>query len=428
MNQARRPARRPPAAAQPDRPLSAHTWPQLRLETGRDRLSRTFHPWVFSGAVVESRPGEGAPPADRLPNVARVVASDGRFVAWGIDNPQSKIRARLFEWNEAAAPDRAWLDAALRRAFAARAGMHDAAATTAARMVFSESDNLPGLVVDRLGPWLLVQSESAAMDAWLPLVAASLAAWGAEHVPGLRGVIERSDGDGRNLEGLPPRRGLLWGEAPTGPFDICEDGIALRVDPAGQKTGFYADQRENRRLVARYAAGRRILDVCCYGGAFSAHAWRAGAASLTLVDASADALELARSNLPPEAAAEFVQGDAFQTLRDLRERGRAGDWDLIVLDPPKLAPNRQSLERALAAYKDLNLQAMRLLAPGGLLATFSCSGLVSPDQLRQAVSFAAKDLGRQAQIVHQLFQAPCHPVPLGFPEAHYLKGFILRVL
>lgn len=404
-------------------------WPGIRLLPGRDHISRSFHPWVFSGAILDEIAAIGTAPAGSLPAVVKVYATDGSFVAWAQSNPASKIRLRLIEWEELIIPDQSWLAATLRAAFQRRVGMHgEASSTTAIRLVFSEADHLPGLIIERMDRWLVVQSESSCVDSWIGLITEILPAIASEFIPEITGIIERSDGDGRKLENLPSHHGLLWGSAPDGPVSVQERGLHLWADLMGQKTGFYTDQRENRCLVADYAKGKKVLDVCCYSGAFSLHARRKGATALTLLDASNDALGLARRNLQDEPNVEYIQGDAFQTLRRLRDDGRTGEWDMIILDPPKLAPSRNSLERALAAYKDLNLQALRLLTPGGLLASFSCSGLVSAEDLRQAIAFAAKDLGRQVHILHHLHQAPCHPVLLSFPEGQYLKGFLLRVL
>ena len=440
---------KPPIARQPNSsartlPMTASAWPTVRLSPGREKLSRAFHPWIFSGAILDAQPGNealsasytGAPP---LPGLAKVHDSLGGFIAWGQYNPTAKISLRLMEWQETAMPDKTWLNnklhGAISRRLAPNAGT--ATATTACRLVFSEADHLPGLIIERLGAYLVVQSENRITDLWLPLLTELLPSLGQAFIPELAGILERSDGDGRAMEGLAPRIQTLWGSIPTTAVLVQENGLNFWVDLQGQKAGFYTDQRENRALVARYAAGRRVLDVCCYSGGFSLAARSTGAVSLCLVDASADALELARRNLIQDnpmaesCPTEFIQGDAFQVLRQLQNRTGptgAASFDLIILDPPKLAPSRNSLERALHGYKDLNLQALKLLAPGGILASFSCSGLVSADDLRQAIAFAAKDLGRQVQILHQLGQAPCHPILLSFPEGQYLKGFLLRVI
>lgn len=432
-------------------------FPTVRLQAGRGKLSRNFHPWVFSGAIADIHPAADAVSGDKLgilPGVVRVCDHEGGFIAWAQHHQGAKIALRLLEWNEAALPNQDWLAGRLEAAFHRRLGPGGRgcgllpAGTDACRLVFSEADHLPGLIVEALGDWLVVQSENRVVDSWMDSLSTHLARIGPAFIAGLAGILERSDGDGRSMEGLPPRTRLLWSVAPAPPslpaVTIHEHGLAFSVDLQGQKAGFYTDQRENRALVARYAAGRRVLDVCCYSGGFSVAARASGAVSLTLVDASAEALELAKRNLelnppprPQANPAEFIQGDAFQVLRKLLA-GRAqagpggapatGSYDLIILDPPKLAPSRNSLDRAMQGYKDLNLQALKLLGKGGLLASFSCSGLVSADDLRQAIAFAAKDAGLQVQILHQLHQAPCHPVLLSFPEGQYLKGFFLRVL
>ncbi len=434
MNHPRKRPMTPPGITAGSRPRIApdSSWPTIFLQPGREKLCRSFHPWVFSGAILESGPQPAsASPGKLLPGIVRVCDSLGGFIAWAQYHQDSKISLRLVEWREDCLPDVTWLQSRLAVAFANR---HEqlSEATNACRLVFSEADHLPGLIIERLGDWLVVMSENRVVDQWMPLLATTLPELGQQFFPNLTGILERSDGDGRTMEGLPPRIAVLWGEVPLSPVAIKENGLVFAVDLQGQKAGFYTDQRENRALVARYASGKRVLDVCCYSGGFSLAARAAGAASLCLVDASADALDLARRNLgEAPCPTEFIQGDAFQVLRKLQARTPPGSdplFDLIILDPPKLAPKRNSLERALHAYKDLNLQALKLLPVGGLLASFSCSGLVSADELRQAIAFAAKDAGRQVQILHQLFQAPCHPVLLSFPEGQYLKGFLLRVV
>jgi len=245
----------------------------------------------------------------------------------------------------------------------------------------------------------------------------------------VRCVYERSDADVRALEGLPPRTGPLVGELPT-EVAIVEDGIAYRVDPvAGQKTGFFLDQRDNRRLAREIAHGRRALNAFCYTGGFTLAALAGGAAAVTSIDSSADALALARENLGrnpalPAAAAAWVEADVFADLRRLRNEGAV--FDLVVLDPPKFAPTAAHAQRAARAYKDVNLLALKLLAPGGLLLTFSCSGGISADLFRKIVAGAAVDAGADAQVLRTLGAAADHPVALAFPEGEYLKGLLVR--
>jgi 23S rRNA (cytosine1962-C5)-methyltransferase len=389
---------------------------RLHLFPGREKLALNRHPWIFSGAVARI---EGQPSAGEL---VEVRTAEGTFIAYGQYNPTSKIRVRLMEWAEGTAVEELWYRRRIEEAWALRAPL--TVETDALRVFFSESDGIPGLVADRFGPYLVVQFLTSGADREKALLTTLLA----RTIPGLKGIWEKSDGDGRRLEGLAAAEGLLWGEAPDGEIEITENGHRYLVDPASQKTGFYTDQRDNRRLVAPWLAGLRILDAFTFTGGFAVAALAAGAAAVTLLDSSADALAQARKNLAlggwePE---EVLEGDAFQVLRDLKKRGET--YGAVILDPPKLATNRDHLDRALRGYKDLNLQALKLVEPGGFLASFSCSGLVDFKTFREMIAFAAKDSGRRVDIVRQLHQAPCHPIRTSMPEAEYLKGVLLRVI
>ncbi len=388
---------------------------RLHLLPDRERLALRRHPWIFSGAIsrVEGRPEAG--------DIVEVRSSSGGFVGYGQFNPSSKLRVRLMEWDERTAVDEDWYRRRLREAWALRQPVLEE--TDAFRVVFSESDGLPGLIADKFGPWLIAQFLTSGADRAKPVLTRMLA----EVIPGLRGIWEKSDGDGRRLEGLPDSEGLLWGDAPQA-IEIAERGRRYLVDPSSQKTGFYTDQRDNRSLVAPWLKGRRVLDAFTFTGGFAVAALSAGASSVSLLDSSADALEQAARNLALGGwTAEAVhEGDAFQLLRDLKKQGER--YGAVILDPPKLATSRAHLDSALRGYKDLNLQAFSLVEPGGVVATFSCSGLVSFEAFREAVVFAGKDSGRRVDIVRQLHQAPCHPIRTSFPESEYLKGFLLRVL
>lgn len=397
----------------------------ITLRPGRERPLRQRHPWVFSGAIaaVRGAPGPGDP--------IDIHGGDGEWLARGFYSSVSQIRARVVTWDAEQPLDGAWLRAAIGRAVAGRAGLADGPAG-ACRLVFSESDGLPGLIVDRYGPYLVVQLLTQAMAARAELVVAALV-----ELLAPRGIYERSDAEVREKEGLLPQEGLLWGEAPPERLELqplAPLGLAAPAPPmlvdlrGGQKTGHYLDQAANRLRVAAYARGAEVLDCFSYSGGFSAYAARAGAAALTLIDSSAGALELARANLDlaaPGVAAELVEGDVFRVLRQYRAEGRS--FDLVVLDPPKFAHSQHQVERAARGYKDINLLAMQLLRPGGALATFSCSGLVSPDLFQKIVFGASVDARRDVQIVERLAQGPDHPVLLTFPEGEYLKGLLCRV-
>jgi 23S rRNA (cytosine1962-C5)-methyltransferase len=298
-------------------------------------------------------------------------------------------------------------------------GRHDAA-----RLVHGESDGLPGVVADRYGSVVVMQLTSAGAERWREAIAASLAG-----LPGVTCVYERSDAEVRALEGLQPRNGVVHGDLPRD-VAIVEDGIAYRVDPvAGQKTGFYLDQRDNRRIVRTLARGRRVLNVFCYTGGFTLAALAGDAAHATSIDSSADAIAQARHNVARNASldatrSEWIEADAFVELRRLRNAGAS--FDLVVLDPPKFAPTAAHAERAARAYKDVNLLALKMLAPGGMLATFSCSGGISAELFQKIVAGAAVDAKADVQILRKLGASADHPVALAFPEGEYLKGLLLR--
>lgn len=386
------------------------------LKTGREKLALNRHPWVFSGAIAQilgnPQPGE----------VVAVQTAEKKFVAWGQYNPASKIRLRLMEWKESVSIDEAWYERRLDEALALRAPWRGS--TQAIRLVFAEADGLPGLIVDQTGDWLVVQFLTAGAELqkafWTSLLA--------KKIPSLQGIVEKSDGDGRRMEGLEESFGLLWGKEPPERIRLQEHGALFEVEWGAQKTGFYSDQRDNRLAVAQVAQGKRVLDAFCYTGGFAVHALRAGAASVVLLDASQEALKVAQRNVELNgfAVERTVEGDAFTTLRTLKtQREKFG---LVVLDPPKLAPTRESVPRALRGYKDLNLQALALVEEGGWLASFSCSGAVDPATFEEILAYAAKDAGRTVQVVRHLRQAPCHPVRTSMPESAYLKGILARVL
>jgi 23S rRNA (cytosine1962-C5)-methyltransferase len=389
----------------------------VRLRTARDKSAREGHPWIFSGAV-------GSIAGEPLPgDVVRVEDAGGAFLGLGHYSPASRIVVRLLERREGTAVDASWWRRRLGESIGRRGpALSDPAG--ACRLVFSEADGLPGLVVDRYADRLALQVHTPGAERMRGETLAVL-----RELLAPAAVIDRSDDGHRALEGMEPVPAALSGEEET--VEIRESGLRFVVGLAsGQKTGFYADQRLNRPAVAAWAAGRRILDAFCYTGAFSVHAASAGAAALTLVDSSQEALDAARGHLALNGhegvPAEFRRGNAFEELRRLRDAGRA--FDLVVLDPPRLAPTRAQAQKAARAYKDANLLAMKLLAPEGILATFSCSGGIDAAFFREIVRWAAKDAGREVQLLQILGQPPDHPVLLSFPESEYLKGLILRVL
>ena len=388
------------------------------LKPDRDKSIRQRHPWVFSGAVARRsgpvHPGE----------TVDIVSSEGVWLARGTASTHSQMIARLWTWQRDEELDPSFIRQRIERAIKGREQLHNDPQTNAYRVIFSESDGLPGLIVDRFADWLVVQLLTQGAVAHTAIIVEALA----ELMP-VRGIYERSDVEIRAREGLGEAEGLLWGEAPPDQLTIRENGYEFVLDLAGgQKTGWYVDQRVNRMRVAQYAKGADVLGVFSYTGGFEVLAAGAGATSITAVDSSAAALRGLHTNLAQNGLhtpVNAVEGDAFKILRQLREEGK--QYDLIVLDPPKFAHSQSQIDRATRGYKDINMQAFHLLRPGGVLATFSCSGLISADLFQKVVFGAALDAGRDAQIIETLTQGGDHPVLLTFPEAAYLKGLICRV-
>ena len=391
---------------------------KLILEKKRERSLLRRHPWVFSGAVQAA---EGEPQAG---DTVDIVSAAGSFLARASFATGPHIRARVWTFVDEPVEDdffRRRIEAAIRR----RAQQHPAGLPDAVRLVFGESDGLPGLTVDKYGAYVVCQFHAAGVDRRRSAIVQAL-----QNSLGCKGIIDRSDEGIRAQDGLPPSGGLLAGELPAEPIEIREGNCRFLVDIVhGQKTGFYLDQRLNRALVADYAAGRDVLNAFSYTGGFAASALRGGARHAVNLDSSGTALELARRNLELNGtgaeAFENVEGDVFKVLREYRDRARS--FDLVVLDPPKFAESYGQLGKASRGYKDINLLAIKLLRPGGVLFTFSCSGAMPEDLFQKIVADAALDARRDLWFERKLGQAPDHPVPAGFPEAAYLKGFVCRV-
>ncbi len=390
--------------------------PALYIKPAGIKPLRRGHPWVFSGAVVKvvGRPEPG--------EMVRLLDREGRFVAWAWYSPASRLRARVVDRREGVVIDRAWLTERLKLCLAGRQRLL-AQGAEALRLVNSEADGLPGLVVDRYGEGLVVQFSCPGAERLKDEIVARLQE---QHRPVW--VYERSDVAARRLEGLTPSQGPLMGAAPQGLVKIQDGGLFFFVDPLeGQKTGFYLDQGQNRLAVAAHAGARRVLDCFAYSGGFAIHALAAGAASAVVVDSSARALKLARENLTLNGLlgkADLVQGNVFEVLRQYRDARRR--FDLIVLDPPNLAPTKAQASKAARAYKDLNLLALKLLTAEGVLATFSCSAGIEPRFFEEVLHWAAQDAGVSLHILARLGQREDHPVLAGFPESEYLKGMICR--
>lgn len=385
------------------------------LKKDRDYSVRHNHPWIFSGAVDKT---DGSIEAG---DTVTVCSADGEELGYGAWSPDSQIRIRMWTFATSQPVDGAFFRKRVDSALALRSNLRDSGVTNAIRVVNAEADGLPGVTVDRYADWYVCQFTSAGADKWKNVISAALqAAWPA------KGIFERSDSDLRKYEGIGPSVGILSGEEPPEAIEIFENGCKFLIDVRnGHKTGFYLDQRDNRAAIAGYAKGLDILNVFSYTGGFGVAAMKAGAKSVTHLDLSAPALELAKRNTElNEGNAEFIEGNAFEVLRKFRDSRRS--FDLIVLDPPKFADSKKHLMGACRGYKDINLLAMKLLNPGGYLATFSCSGLITPDIFHKVVTEAAFDSKVNFSIIRRFQQSADHPESVFFPEGLYLKGLLLK--
>jgi 23S rRNA (cytosine1962-C5)-methyltransferase len=393
---------------------------QLVLHPGKERSLFKHHPWVFDTAVERltghARPGD----------TVTLVAANGKPLAKAAYSPRSKIRARVWSFDVDTIIDHAFFKRRVAEAVARRVALPELAGQQGLRLIHAESDGLPGVIADQYGDTVVVQLTSAGAEKWRAAIVDGLV-----KATGCARIYERSDSEVRGLEGLDPTTGWLYGEAPADEIVIEEHGVRMAVDiVVGHKTGFYLDQRDNRRMLAELAQGKRVLNCFCYTGGFSLQALAGGAASVLSIDSSQPALDRAAANLalnPQLAAAraEWRCANVFDELRKLKAAGET--FDLIVLDPPKFAPSASHAERASRAYKDINLLGCKLLAPGGLLMTYSCSGGIGVELFQKIVAGAAIDSGRTARIIKRLQGAADHPVDLAFPEGEYLKGLLLQV-
>ncbi|WP_068404860.1 class I SAM-dependent rRNA methyltransferase [Pedobacter cryoconitis] len=390
------------------------------LKKGKEKAVHQKHPWVFSGAIdkVKGSPLNG--------EVVKVLAADQSFLAYGYYNGQSRVAVRLLEWEEDNIIDKAWYEVRLKNAIASRTHLLSDQQTNTCRLVFSEADYLPGLIVDKYADYLSLQILSAGMEnVKAELIELLIAALNPI------GIFDKSDANARTHENLEVSQGLLWGETPPEFIEVKENGVRYHINIAdGQKSGFYCDQRDNREILAAYTKDKEVLDCFCYSGGFTLNSLKHGAKHVTSVDSSALAMETLKHNLGLNGFMEHqqtsVQSDVNKQLRVFKEDGKL--FDVIVLDPPKYAPSRSALDRAARAYKDLNRLGMLLLKKGGILATYSCSGAVDLETFKQIIAWAALDAGREVQIIKQFHQPEDHPVRISFPEGEYLKGLLLRVL
>lgn len=409
-------------AKKTDNPMLDHN--AVVLRSGRERPVRQRHPWIFSGSIRTI--------PDDLPDGAIVEITDARgsWLARGYLNRSSQIQVRILTWQQDEIVDSNFWHRRLARSIDLRQRLIEGTTTNAYRLVNGESDYLPGLIVDRYAAYLVLQVGTLGIERIKHQLAQQLLT-----LTGCEGVLERSDTRTRRLEGLESSNQELAGTAPTAPVEIFESDLRFHVDlNKGQKTGFYIDQRDNRCMVATYCRGKRVLNAFSYSCAFAVHALAQGAAHVTNLDSSFDALSLGEINLrlngfDSNNQTENVVADVFQIFRDWRDSFTDADrFDVVILDPPKFAHSNRHLDRALRGYKDINLMGLQLLKPGGILATFSCSGLVSADLFQKVVFGAAVDSGRNVQILQRLHHTADHPVSITFPEGNYLKGLICHAL
>jgi 23S rRNA (cytosine1962-C5)-methyltransferase len=393
---------------------------QLILQAGKEKSLLRFHPWLFAGSVEElegrARPGD----------TVDVVTANGKVLARAAWSPSSQIRARVWSFDPDESIDHAFFKRRVAAAVARRAMLPELREQEGVRLIHAESDGLPGVIADRYGDTVVIQLTSAGADKWRGAIVDSL-----HRITGCARIYERSDSEVRGLEGLEPVSGWLIGDDSAGELTITENGVRMAVDVKnGHKTGFYLDQRDNRRRLGELAQGKRVLNCFCYTAGFSLQALAGGAAEVVSVDSSGPALATAQRNLAlnPQLPAEraiWHEADVFTDLRDRRKNGE--QFDIVVLDPPKFAPSAHHAERASRAYKDINLNGFRLLAPGGFLMTYSCSGGIGLELFQKIVAGAARDTGRTARIVQRLQGSADHPVDLAFPEGEYLKGLLIQV-
>ncbi|MBK4716281.1 MULTISPECIES: 23S rRNA (cytosine(1962)-C(5))-methyltransferase RlmI [Tenebrionibacter/Tenebrionicola group] len=393
---------------------------RLVLAKGREKSLLRRHPWVFSGAVahVEGKANAG--------ETVEVVDHKGNWLARAAWSPSSQIRARVWTFDPTESIDIAFFTRRLQRAQQWRAQLAQRDGLDSYRLIAGESDGLPGVTIDRFGDFIVLQLLSAGAEYQRPALVSALQ----QSYPQCS-IYERSDVSVRKKEGLEPVQGPISGSLPPALMAIEEHGMKLLVDiKGGHKTGYYLDQRDSRLATRRYVAGKRVLNCFSYTGGFAISALIGQCRQVISVDTSQEALDIARQNITlnqlDPAKAEFVRDDVFKLLRRYRDQGEK--FDVIVMDPPKFVENKNQLMGACRGYKDINMLAFQLLNPGGVLLTFSCSGLMTSDLFQKIIADAAVDAGRDVQFIEQFRQAADHPVISSYPEGLYLKGFACRVM
>lgn len=393
--------------------------PSVILKKSADSFIKRKHPWIFSGAIekVEGNPSNG--------DTVQIFTSNKKLVGSGSFSPESQIRVRAWSFDPEEKIDEDFFRRKIMLALEIRKQIIDTSKTNAYRVINAESDGLPGLVVDRYADFFVCQFLSTGTEVNKKVIVEIL-----DNIFKPNSIYERSDIDVRTKEGLQPIKGLLKGNIPDDLIEVRENGFKFLVDiKGGHKTGFYLDQRDNRKLVTDFAKGRTVLNCFSYTGGFSVYALASGAAKITQIEASSSAIELSNKNLEPNnlnsSLVENINGDVFEVLRKFRDERKT--FDLIILDPPKFTESVSQIQKASRGYKDINLLAMKLLNPGGILFTFSCSGHISPELFQKIVADAALDSGREVKIMKQLTQSSDHPISTNFPEGLYLKGLACSV-
>lgn len=392
----------------------------VKLKKGKEKAVRQLHPWVFSGAIdqIKGSPENG--------DIIMVTDSNNNFLAYGFFNNKSRVAVRLLEWNLETEINESWWRKKIRTAVKHRDELNNVDTNTY-RLIFSEADFLPGLIVDRYADFLSVQILTSGIENIKHIILDEL-----QQLLSPKGIFDRSDASARAHDGMEASSGgILLGTEPPEFVSVKENGIFYQVNIAeGQKSGFYCDQRDNRKLVADYVKGKKVLDCFSYSGGFSLNALAKGAKEVISVDSSALALDTLKRNMEINnfngIPHRLIQSDVNKQLRTFREENEK--FDVIILDPPKYAPSRSALTKASRAYKDLNRMAMLLLEEGGLLATYSCSGAVDISMFKQIIAWAALDAGKEVQFIQQFSQPADHPVRSSFPEGEYLKGLLCRVM
>lgn len=391
----------------------------IKLKKDRDKSFYRKHPWIFSGAVdsIQVEPANGA--------TLEIVTFDGKLLGRGAYSAQSQIIIRVWSFDPKEIIDTVFFQKKILSAFNFRKQILDLSFTNAYRIINSECDSLPGLVVDYYSEFLVCQFLSAGAEYWKDQIVKLL--W--DFIKP-KGIYERSDVEVREKDGLSISKGLLFGEEPPPLLEIIENGIKYFVDIRnGHKTGFYLDQRNNRELLSAFSQNAEVLNCFSYTGGFSLSALKNGAKKVTSIDCSADALEILNKNINLNNfnmdRAENINDDVFKVLRKFRDSGK--EFDVIILDPPKFAESSNQIHQASRGYKDINLLALKLLKQNGTLFTFSCSGHISPDLFQKIVAGAASDSGRNVRIIKYLTQSMDHPISTAFPEGLYLKGLICKV-